>query len=101
MIDFLKFLTDSINFNKIQKIYGTSTIIEFQENKEELIENIKYLNKLGFDNIEDIIELFPYMFLIERENFKEKVNELIGKLGIDYLEKLNEDTSLWENVNEE
>ena len=91
----------NINFNKIQKIYGTSTIIEFQENKEELIENIKYLNKLGFDNIEDIIELFPYMFLIERENFKEKVNELIGKLGIDYLEKLNEDTSLWENVNEE
>lgn len=91
----------NIDFNKIQKIYGTSTIIEFQENKEELIENIKYLNKLGFDNIEDIIELFPYMFLIERENFKDKVNELIGKLGIDYLEKLNEDTSLWENVNEE
>ena len=38
------------------------------------------------------------MFLMCEDIFKEKVNALINKLGIEYLSILEEDTTLWGGV---
>ena len=40
------------------------------------------------------------MFLMEEEDFKDKVNNLIKELGVEYIEKLDEDNSLWESIYE-
>lgn len=88
------------DLDKIKEIYGESSIYELQDNIEELISNMKYLSSLGFTDIYDIVSTHPYMFLIDEDDFKEKVDLLIKKLGVEYIEKLEEDTSLWENVYE-
>ena len=88
------------DLDKIKEIYGESSIYEIQDNIEELISNMKYLSKLGFKDIYDILSTHPYMFLIEENDFKEKVDKLITELGVEYVEKLDEDTSLWESIYE-
>ena len=88
------------DLDKIKEIYGESSIYELQDNIDELISNMKYLSKLGFNNIYDIVSTHPYMFLIDEEIFKNKVDILISDLGVEYIEKLDEDTSLWERVYE-
>ncbi len=87
-----------INFKKIMEVYGTNSIYQFKENIEDLESNINYLLKLGFEDVYDIVELYPYMFLMCEDIFKEKVNALINKLGIEYLDILEEDTTLWGGV---
>ena len=89
-----------LDLDKIREIYGDSSIEELNDNIETLSNNMNYLIKLGFGDVYDRVSLYPYMFLIEEKTFKEKVNELIDNLGYDYIEILEEDTSLWENVNE-
>ena len=89
-----------LDLDKVREIYGDSSIEELNDNIETLTHNMNYLIKLGFDDVYDTVSLYPYMFLIEEETFKEKVNKLIENLGYDYIEILEEDTSLWENVNE-
>ena len=89
-----------LDLDKIREIYGDSSIEELNDNIETLTHNMNYLIKLGFDDAYDTVSLYPYMFLIDEETFKEKVNNLIDSLGFDYIEKLAEETSLWENVNE-
>lgn len=88
------------DLDKIKEIYGESSIYELQENIEELISNMKYLSSLGFTDIYDIVSTHPYMFLIDEDEFQNKVNILIKELGVEYIEKLEEDTSLWEKVYE-
>lgn len=84
-----------INFNKLMEIYGINIINCIGEESENLLINIKYLLKLGFQNIEDIIELYPYLFILDNVEFTEKVNSLIKKIGINYIELLNTNTELW------
>ena len=88
------------DLDKIKEIYGESAIYEFGDNIEELVSNMKYLSKLGFTDIYDIVSTHPYMFLMDEKDFKEKVNNLIKELGVEYIEKLDEDTSLWESIYE-
>lgn len=88
------------DLDKIKEIYGESSIYELEDNIEELISNMKYLSSLGFSDIYDILSTHPYMFLINEVDFKDKVNNLINELGIEYIEKLDQDTSLWESIYE-
>ena len=87
-----------IDFKKIMEIYGTNSIYEFKENIEDVEENINYLIKLGFKNVYEIVELYPYMFLMCEDLFKEKVNILINNLGMEYLNIFEENTTLWGGV---
>ena len=84
-----------IDFNKLMEIYGINIINCIGEESENLLMNIKYLLKLGFQSVEDIIELYPYLFILDNVEFTEKVNSLIKKIGIDYIELLNTNTELW------
>ena len=87
-----------IDFKKIMEIYGTNSIYQIKDNIEDLEQNMNYLIKLGFKDVYDILELYPYMFLMSEDIFKEKINSLIERLGIDYLSILAENTNLWGDV---
>lgn len=87
-----------IDFKKLNEIYGINLIYEFKKNIDDVEENINYLIKLGFSNIYDVLELYPYMFLMTEDIFKEKVNLLIEHLGVEYISLLEENTDLWGGV---
>lgn len=87
-----------INLKKLEEIYGKSLVKEMHDDIENLIENMKYLDKLEFDDIYDIIEINPYLFLIDNNEFIKRINNLITSLGIEYLQILAEDTSYWGNI---
>ncbi len=87
-----------INLEKLEEIYGKSLVKEMHDDIENLIENMKYLDKLEFDDIYDIIEINPYLFLIDNNEFIKRINDLITSLGIEYLQILAEDTSYWGNI---
>lgn len=87
-----------INLEKLEEIYGKSLVNEMHDDIENLIENMKYLDKLEFDDIYDIIEVNPYLFLIDNNEFIKRINNLITSLGIEYLQILAEDTSYWGNI---
>lgn len=87
-----------INLEKLEEIYGKSLVKEMHDDIENLIENMKYLDKLEFDDIYDIIEINPYLFLIDNNEFIKRINNLITSLGIEYLQMLAEDTSYWGNI---
>ena len=87
-----------INLEKLEEIYGKSLVKEMHDDIENLIENMKYLDKLEFDDIYDIIEVNPYLFLIDNNEFIKRINNLITSLGIEYLQILEEDTSYWGNI---
>ena len=87
-----------INLEKLEEIYGKNLVKEMHDDIENLIENMKYLDKLEFDDIYDIIEINPYLFLIDNNEFIKRINDLITSLGIEYLQILAEDTSYWGNI---
>ncbi len=87
-----------IDLEKLEEIYGKSLVKEMHDDIENLIENMKYLNKLEFDDIYDIIEINPYLFLIDNNEFIKRINDLITSLGIEYLQILAEDTSYWGKI---
>lgn len=87
-----------IDLEKLEEIYGKSLVKEMHDDIENLIENMKYLNKLEFNDIYDIIEINPYLFLIDNNEFIKRINDLITSLGIEYLQILAEDTSYWGKI---
>lgn len=89
-----------INLERIKNLFGNSTIQEIQENQESFLKNIEFLEFLGCPITEELVELYPYSFLKEPENFKKEVQEFLDPLGVNSFEKLEEDTSLWEVLDE-
>lgn len=87
-----------IDFNKIKEIYGEDALVTCNENIDDLVQNINYLIKLGFDDYGDIIERFPLAFVEDHEIVKERIDELIERLGPDYLNILSEDMGYWEEL---
>lgn len=88
----------NINFGKIREIYGDDALIACNDNIDELVKNINYLIKLGFDDYEDIIERYPLAFVEDHEIVRNRINNLINRLGEDYINILGEDMSLWEEL---
>ena len=88
----------NIDFGKIREIYGEDALVACNDNLDDLVKNINYLIKLGFDDYQDIIERFPLAFLDDHELVKERINKLIARLGDNYLELLGEDMGFWEEL---
>ena len=84
-----------VDIDRIEKIYGDGIIISIRDNLDDIIENIKYLHKKGFNNIYELLELNPHSFVESNDIFIEKVDNLITSLGVEYIEKINEDITLW------
>ncbi len=87
-----------IDFEKIEEIYGSSVIEEIQNSSKDILENIKYLKELNINDIEDIFERYPLIFICDKNEFKNKVDKLISKIGINYVDMLDNDMELWEEL---
>jgi len=74
-----------IDYNKIAEVHGNSCLYLIKDNLEEIKSNIDYLKNIGFEAIKDIFERYPYVFITDNQEFKQKINKLITKIGIDYV----------------
>lgn len=90
----------NLDIERVSEIYGESIIKEISTNIETLTNNIKYLENRHIDNADEVFDLYPYAFLQDEDTFKEKIDKLILTLGIEYVEKLQEDMTLWSILDE-
>ena len=88
----------NIDFNKISDTYGDSVIELIRENIEDVNENINYMIKLGFTDIEDIFERYTLIFIDTPSIFKEKINKLINELGSNYIDIIENDLFILEKL---
>lgn len=84
-----------LDLEKINELYGQDAVYVIKDHIEDISSNMSFLASIGFSNIYDVLAINPYMFICTPVLFKNKVNKLIDKLGFDYLEKLDNDISLW------
>lgn len=87
-----------IDFDKILEIYGESMIELIRDNKDDVIENLKYLYYLEFNDVEDIFERYPGIFICSNKEFVKKMKILINELGYNYVEILETNMDLWGNL---
>ncbi len=90
----------NLDLEKVSEIYGESIIKDISSNVGALMNNLKYLEKLQFNNADEIFEQYPYAFLQDEDTFKEKIDNLILTLGVEYIEKLQEDMTIWSILDE-
>lgn len=88
----------NFNIEKIMEIYGDSTADLISENVDDIVDNLMYLKKLEFDDIEDIFERYVFIFVEDSKTFRKKVNKLINRLGEDYVSALEENMNIWEEM---
>lgn len=88
----------NIDFNKINETYGEDVLELIKENIEDITENINYLQKLNFTDIEDIFERYTLIFIDSPSSFEDKINNLINELGEDYNEIIGNDLSILESL---
>ena len=88
----------NINFNNIKDTYGDSVVLLIRDNIDDVNENISYLKKLNFTDIEDIFERFVLLFLNTPSEFKDKFDKLINELGDDYVDIIENDLFILEKL---
>ena len=87
-----------MNLEKIKEIYGEEIYEDIINNKELVMNNINYLNSKNITIIEDIIERYGIILLYEEDEFKDKIDSLINKLGDNYIEELENNVDLLEEL---
>ena len=87
-----------VNLNNIRDTYGDSLVLLIRDKIDDVIKNIDYLNKLEFTDTEDIFERYAILFLDTPSEFKNKIDNLIKELGNDYVDIIEKDLSILENL---
>lgn len=90
----------NIDTSKIKEIYGESILNNLSDEYiyGDFINNVKYLVNLKLNDVNEIVESHFPIFLTDKETFKNKVDKLINKLGNNYIEILDEDSGIWEEL---
>lgn len=88
----------NINFEKINKIYGTDMLDGIRNNIDEVNRNIKYLYKIGIEDLEEVFERNAPIFICDNKKFVMKVNKLVGRLGNEYVGILGENEEYWSEL---
>ena len=76
--------------------YGKDIKEDILENKDIVLENYNFLQELNIISVDEIFQRYITIFL--DENFKNKVNKLISNLGEDYIEKIEENISIFDSL---
>ena len=88
----------NVDLDKISKIYGEEVVEALYKEKDEVNKNIDYMYMLGFSDIEDIFERETLLFLYDNKTFKRKLDNLIKHLGITFVDDIENDLSLLEEL---
>ncbi len=70
-----------IDLEKIQELYGESIINEMKNHFDNIIENLSYLKKKQISNYDEVLESYPYLFMLSSYSFQKKINQIIKKNG--------------------
>jgi|GEM_PF-1457789 hypothetical protein len=76
--------------------YGKDIKEDILENKDIVLENYNFLQELNIISVDEIFQRYITIFL--DEDFKNKVNKLISNLGEDYVEKIEENISIFDSL---
>ena len=76
--------------------YGEDIKEGILENKDIVLENYNFLQELNIISVDEIFQRYITIFL--DEDFKNKVNKLISNLGEDYIEKIEENISIFDSL---
>ena len=89
-----------IDYDKIKQIYRQEILYVLEDYYyfEILKTNVLYLYEKGIYNVEEIVGIYYLIFIEEHDKFKEKVDNLIDKLGDNYIKILEEDIDIWEDL---
>ena len=87
-----------INLENMKEIYGEEIIKVIIDNEELIKENVKTLEKYKFNDIEDIIERYPTLLMNFPKQFEEKIKKLKKIYGEDFVNIIENDMSILENV---
>ena len=83
----------NIDFERMKEIYGDEIEEIINENIDIIEKNVQFLNDLKFEDAEGIFEMYPDLFMNE-----EKILKLKDQLGENYVEIIENDTSVLENI---
>jgi len=88
----------NVDLEKMKEIHGEE-IVEIINNNIDIIEkNIKVMKELKFDDVEGIFERCPIIFMKFTKNFKEQIERLISELGENYVEMIQSDIGIIEEM---
>ena len=88
----------NINIDDLKEIYGDE-IVEILNNNIDIIDaNVKTMKELGFKDVEGILEREIDIFLSFPNSFKQKINNLIKNIGLNYVEVIEKDVSYLEKM---
>lgn len=76
--------------------YGEDIKEDILENKDIVLENYNFLQELNIISVDEIFQRYITIFL--DDDFKNKVNKLISNLGEDYVEKIEENISIFDSL---
>ncbi len=87
-----------IDFNKINELYGIDVLKDIKTNEHDVIKNLMYFAILGFDDTIDIFERKALVFIDDNISFKSKIDKLIDKIGINYVDEIENNIDLLDLV---
>ncbi len=90
----------NLDIEKLKEIYGENIVVDLHENMDSLVENMNTLISYGFKDPYDMVESNPYIFLTLPETFQEKIEKVIQKLGVNFVEQIEENMSLWSEIDD-
>lgn len=91
-------MDSKVNLKNIKEVYGDEIYEIILDNIEIIKKNLRYLKKLKFDDIVGIFERCPIIFTYFPKDFQDKINGLIERAGKNYVEIIENDIGLIEEL---
>ena len=82
-----------INYETISEIYGTDILsnLHTEYDVTNFVNNIRYLQEKNIECIDEIVSSYFPLFMYENTLFKKNVDNLLNRLGKDYIDIIAED----------
>lgn len=87
-----------IDLKAMKEVYGKEIYEIILSNIDIIEKNLKYLKELKFDDYGGIFERCPIIFTYFPKDFKRKFDELVERLGDDYVEIIESNIDLVEEL---
>jgi len=88
-----------ISLEAIREAYGTDAVMQLAGRETDTLANIRCLIDMGFgSDVTHICNGYGYILYEDDGYFRWKVRDLISTFGVDYVEILRENMSLWETL---
>ena len=88
----------NIDINKMKEVFGDEIEDIINENIDIVEKNIKFLKELKFEDAEEMLEMYPELFMNFPKKFEEKILKLKKELGDNYIEIIENDMSILEKI---